>query len=130
MDFAKVLKYFFFGIIITPCKFSLKEKDGRCPKPLSSRVGVTFWTGPKSLFFCELLQSKGKRRAKMPLQKLMDFLEENNVKFTRIIHSTAYTAQVIAHRSHISGNMLTVAVNSLSKEAGSVKQPAIPACRR
>lgn len=42
----------------------------------------------------------------MPLQKLIDFLEENQVKFTRIIHSTAYTAQVIAHRAHISGNML------------------------
>jgi len=42
----------------------------------------------------------------MPLQKLIDFLEENQVKFTRVIHSTAYTAQVIAHRAHISGNML------------------------
>jgi Ala-tRNA(Pro) deacylase len=42
----------------------------------------------------------------MPLQKLIDYLEENQVKFTRIIHSTAYTAQVIAHRAHISGNML------------------------
>jgi len=42
----------------------------------------------------------------MPLKKLIDFLEENQVKFTRIIHSTAYTAQVIAHRAHISGNML------------------------
>lgn len=42
----------------------------------------------------------------MPLKKLIDFLEENQVKFTRIIHSTAYTAQVIAHRAHISGNIL------------------------
>ncbi len=42
----------------------------------------------------------------MPLQKLMDYLEENKIKFTRIIHSTAYTAQVIAHRAHISGNSL------------------------
>jgi Ala-tRNA(Pro) deacylase len=42
----------------------------------------------------------------MPLQKLIDYLEENQVEFTRIIHSTAYTAQVIAHRAHISGNML------------------------
>jgi Ala-tRNA(Pro) deacylase len=42
----------------------------------------------------------------MPLQKLIDYLEENQVKFTRVIHSTAYTAQVIAHRAHISGNML------------------------
>jgi Ala-tRNA(Pro) deacylase len=42
----------------------------------------------------------------MPLQKLIDYLEENRVQFTRIIHSTAYTAQVIAHRAHISGKML------------------------
>lgn len=42
----------------------------------------------------------------MPLKKLIDFLEDNQVKFTRIIHSTAYTAQVIAHRAHISGNFL------------------------
>lgn len=46
----------------------------------------------------------------MPLQKLIDYLEENQVKFTRIIHSTAYTAQVIAHRAHISGNMLAKTV--------------------
>ncbi len=46
----------------------------------------------------------------MPLQKLMDYLEENQVRFTRIIHSTAYTAQVIAHRSHISGNVLAKTV--------------------
>ncbi len=42
----------------------------------------------------------------MPLKKLIDFLEESQVRFTRIIHSTAYTAQVIAHRAHISGNVL------------------------
>lgn len=46
----------------------------------------------------------------MPLQKLMDFLEEKKIKFTRIIHSTAYTAQVIAHRAHISGNNLAKTV--------------------
>ena len=42
----------------------------------------------------------------MPLKKLINFLEENQVRFTRVIHSTAYTAQVIAHRAHISGNVL------------------------
>jgi len=42
----------------------------------------------------------------VPLKKLIDFLEDNQVRFTRIIHSTAYTAQVIAHRAHISGNVL------------------------
>lgn len=46
----------------------------------------------------------------MPLKKLIDYLEDNQVKFTRIIHSTAYTAQVIAHRTHISGNVLAKTV--------------------
>ncbi len=46
----------------------------------------------------------------MPLKKLIDYLEENQVRFTRVIHSTAYTAQVIAHRAHISGNVLVKTV--------------------
>ncbi len=46
----------------------------------------------------------------MPLKKLIDYLEENQVRFTRVIHSTAYSAQVIAHRAHISGNVLAKTV--------------------
>ncbi len=42
----------------------------------------------------------------MPLKKLIDYLEGEQIRFTRIIHSTAYTAQVIAHRAHISGNVV------------------------
>lgn len=52
----------------------------------------------------------------MPLKKLIDFLEENKVRFTRIIHSTAYTAQVIAHRAHISGNVLAKTIILKSPE--------------
>jgi Ala-tRNA(Pro) deacylase len=52
----------------------------------------------------------------MPLKKLIDFLEENEVRFTRIIHSTAYTAQVIAHRAHISGNVLAKTIILKSPE--------------
>lgn len=52
----------------------------------------------------------------MPLQKLMEYLEGNQVKFTRIIHSSGYSAQVIAHRAHISGNMLAKTV--VCKDAG------------
>jgi Ala-tRNA(Pro) deacylase len=62
----------------------------------------------------------------MPLQKLMDFLEENNVKFTRIIHSTAYTAQVIAHRAHISGNMLAKTI-VLKDPEGKFVMAVVPA---
>ena len=62
----------------------------------------------------------------MPLEKLIDFLEENNVKFTRIIHSKAYTAQVIAHRAHISGNMLAKTV-VLKDQEGEFVMAVVPA---
>ncbi len=39
----------------------------------------------------------------MPLKKLKIFLDENNVKYTTISHSKAYTAQQVAHSAHISG---------------------------
>ena len=39
----------------------------------------------------------------MPLQKLKNFLDENNVKYTTISHSKAYTAPQVAHSAHISG---------------------------
>jgi Ala-tRNA(Pro) deacylase len=62
----------------------------------------------------------------MPLQKLIDYLEENQVRFTRIIHSTAYTAQVIAHRSHISGNVLAKTV-VLKSPKGKFIMAVVPA---
>ena len=62
----------------------------------------------------------------MPLQKLIDYLEENQVKFTRIIHSTAYSAQVIAHRAHISGNMLAKTI-VLKDNDGQFVMAVVPA---
>ncbi len=62
----------------------------------------------------------------MPLQKLIEYLEENKVKFTRIIHSTAYTAQVIAHRAHISGNILAKTIMLRDKE-GKFIMAVVPA---
>lgn len=62
----------------------------------------------------------------MPLEKLIDFLEENDVKFTRIIHSKAYTSQVIAHHAHISGNMLAKTV-VLKDPDGKFMMAVVPA---
>ena len=62
----------------------------------------------------------------MPLKKLIDYLEENKVKFTRIIHSTAYTAQVIAHRAHISGNVLAKTI-VLKDSGGKYLMTVLPA---
>ena len=39
----------------------------------------------------------------MPLEKLRTFLDENNIKYTTISHSKAYTAQQVAQSAHISG---------------------------
>lgn len=42
----------------------------------------------------------------MPLKKLIDYLEGEHIWFSRIVHSTGYSAQVTAHRAHISGDVL------------------------
>jgi len=39
----------------------------------------------------------------MPIQKLMQFLDEKHVKYIVITHSKAYTAQGVAAITHISG---------------------------
>lgn len=40
----------------------------------------------------------------MPARRLKEFLNRNGVAFTVVDHSPAFTAQEIAHASHISGN--------------------------
>ena len=46
----------------------------------------------------------------MPAKKLKDFLNENNVKYVTMNHSTAYTAQEIAAAAHIPGKELAKTV--------------------
>jgi len=49
----------------------------------------------------------------MPVQKLKESLDSQNIKYVAISHSKAYTAQGIAALTHISGKELakTVIVN-------------------
>ncbi|KQC11530.1 MAG: deacylase [Smithella sp. SDB] len=49
----------------------------------------------------------------MPSKKLKEFLDSQKVKYVKIIHSPAFTAQEIAHTAHIPGKELakTVIVN-------------------
>jgi Ala-tRNA(Pro) deacylase len=49
----------------------------------------------------------------MPVKRLKDYLDDNNIKYVTLTHSRAYTAQEIAASAHISGNDLakTVIVN-------------------
>ena len=58
----------------------------------------------------------------MPLKKLKEFLDENEVKYTTISHSKAYTAQQVAHSAHISGKDMakTVMINIDGKLAMAV----------
>ena len=58
----------------------------------------------------------------MPLEKLKDFLDDNEVKYTTISHSKAYTAQQVAHSAHILGKDIakTVMINIDGKMAMAV----------
>jgi Ala-tRNA(Pro) deacylase len=46
----------------------------------------------------------------MPVRKLKEFLDSNDVKYTTISHSIAFTAQEIAARTHIHGKELAKTV--------------------
>lgn len=46
----------------------------------------------------------------MPVQKLKQFLDSENVKYVTVSHSTAYTAQEIAASAHVSGKNLAKTV--------------------
>lgn len=46
----------------------------------------------------------------MPVKKLKDYLDTNNVRYQTISHSTAYTAQQIAASAHIPGRELAKTV--------------------
>lgn len=46
----------------------------------------------------------------MPVQKLKDFLDSNDIKYVTISHSAAYTAQEIAATSHIPGKEMAKTV--------------------
>jgi len=46
----------------------------------------------------------------MILKKLVEFLDSNNVRYTILTHSPAFTAQEIAHQAHISGKEIAKTV--------------------
>lgn len=63
----------------------------------------------------------------MPLTKLKNFLDENNVKYTSISHSRAYTAQQVAHSAHISGKDIAKTVMIIID--GKMAMAVLPATR-
>ncbi len=61
-------------------------------------------------------------------RKLRELLEDNNVEYDTIRHSTACTAQEIAASSHISGNEIAKVV--MVKVDGKMAMAVLPAPRR
>ena len=65
----------------------------------------------------------------MPVKKLKDFLDRENVKYVSLYHSIAYTAQEIAASVHVKGKEIakTVVVKLDGKMAMAVLPAAEPA---
>jgi len=61
----------------------------------------------------------------MPVKKLIEFLDANNIKYLTIRHSSAFTAQEIAAKAHISGNELAKTV--MIKIDGKMAMAVLPA---
>jgi Ala-tRNA(Pro) deacylase len=64
----------------------------------------------------------------MPIQKLRQFLDENQVKYIVITHSKAFTSQAIAESAHISGNELAKTV--VLKKDGELCMAVLPASKQ
>lgn len=64
----------------------------------------------------------------MPVRKLLDFLNDNNIKFVSIHHSKAYTAMEIAHSAHIHGRELAKTV--IIKVDGKMAMVVMPASQQ
>jgi Ala-tRNA(Pro) deacylase len=69
--------------------------------------------------------AESSKEASMPARKLMEFLDANNVKYTTITHSTAYTSQEIAAITHIRGQELAKTV--IVKVDGRMAMAVLPA---
>ncbi|MGH8531249.1 MAG: aminoacyl-tRNA deacylase [Gammaproteobacteria bacterium] len=61
----------------------------------------------------------------MPVAKLKDFLDQNQVKYVTIAHSRAFTAQEIAQSAHIPGSELAKAV--MVRTDGRLAMAVLPA---
>jgi Ala-tRNA(Pro) deacylase len=64
----------------------------------------------------------------MPVKKLKDFLDQQNIRYVTSIHSTAYTAQQIAASAHIPGK--DIAKTVMIQLDGKMSMVVIPASYR
>ena len=63
----------------------------------------------------------------MPLQRLKDYLNSNDVRYVTISHSPAYSSQEIAEAAHVSGNELAKTV--MVKIRGELAMAVLPGSR-
>lgn len=61
----------------------------------------------------------------MALKKLVDYLDQNNIRYVSIRHSTAYTSQEVAQSAHIAGRELAKSV--IVKADGEMAMVVLPA---
>lgn len=61
----------------------------------------------------------------MPVNKVKEYLEKNNVKFVSMTHSPAFTSQEIAAAAHVSGKHMAKTV--ITKMDGQFAMVVIPA---
>jgi Ala-tRNA(Pro) deacylase len=64
----------------------------------------------------------------MPVKKLKEFLDNENIKYVSIVHSTAYTAQEVAASAHITGKELAKTV--IVQLDGEMAMAVLPANRK
>ena len=64
----------------------------------------------------------------MPLKKLEEFLDNNNIKYVATSHSAAYTAQEVAASAHIPGKQLAKTV--MVKLNGEMAMAVLPASHK
>lgn len=64
----------------------------------------------------------------MPIRKLREYLDSNNIKYVLISHSPAYTAQEVAERAHVSGR--EVAKTVIVKLNGELAMAVLPASKK
>ena len=64
----------------------------------------------------------------MPVKKLKEFLDKEQIKYVSIVHSTAYTAQEVAASAHITGRELAKTV--IVQLDGEMAMAVLPANRK
>jgi Ala-tRNA(Pro) deacylase len=64
----------------------------------------------------------------MPVRKLKEFLDRENVKYVSVVHSPAYTAQEVAASAHVTGKELAKTV--IVALDGEMAMAVLPANRK